>query len=287
MKQFINSNVIYFFFLLLTISCSSNNTNQDLDNSWNDSIINVQLKALVDSTLSKHIGLNLDSFKISNSILIDDTIKSISGKGYSKLYKEIFEIEGRYRVGKKLLSCMSLKVNHRHVGNVFTKYDTIVSKQVDTLSFSQQLHDYYERQHEIWEERDNLSEKAYANRTKVHFGISKNEYNKYGEDFQRNFYEGLVGYGAYELAKPIFHKDKFVGFDIMEIHDETFSYYNVQYNADLVRNEQIGYDAHECFRYVYICELYNMEIMSRYDKFDRKTKKSLKAYWNEWVKIFR
>ena len=281
-------NAIFSFFLLLVASCSSSSRNQESDRSKNnDSILNAQVKASIDSTLSQYVGLKLDSFNISNSIRNDDTIISISGDGYSKLYREIFEVEGKYRVGKKRLSCISLEVNHRHIGNVFSIYDTIVSNQVDTLSFSQQLHDYYERQHEIWEERDNLSENAYANRTKVHFGISQEEYNKLGEGFQRNFYEGLVGYGAYELAKPIFHKDKFVGFDIMEIHDKTFSDTNVQYNADLVRNDQIGYDAHECFRYVYICELYNMEIMSRFDKFDRRTKKSLKVYWNEWVKVYR
>lgn len=39
--------------------------------------------------------------------------------------------------------------------------------------------------------------------------------------------------------------------------------------------------------YVYVCELYNMEFYSKYDKFDRKTKQSLTCYWNEWVKVFR
>lgn len=284
-----NSNliVIYFFFLILAGSCSSSSRNQDTDDlRKNDSILNVQVKALIDSTLSQHIGLKLDSFNISNSIRNNDTLKSISGKGYSKLYKEKFEVEGIYRAGQNLHSCISLEVNHRHIGNVFTIYDTIVSKQVDTLTFSQQLHDYYERLHEIWEERENLSENAYANRTKVHFGISQEEYNKLGEDFQRNFYEGLVGYGAYELAEPIFMRGEFSGFEIMEIHDKTFSYYNVQNNAELVRQKQIGYNAHECFIYVYVCELYNMEIMSRYDKFDRKTKKSLKVYWNEWGRLY-
>lgn len=72
----------------------------------------------------------------------------------------------------------------------------------------------------------------------------------------------------------------------MDIHDNTFSYYNVQENAELVKHYQIGYDAHELFRPCYYCSLYNMEIISRYDKFDGKTKHSLKCYWNEHISIY-
>ena len=54
-----------------------------------------------------------------------------------------------------------------------------------------------------------------------------------------------------------------------------------------VREVHHGFEANETFRWVYVCKLYNMEIFSRYDKFDRKDVKSLKAYWNEWLTIFR
>lgn len=268
-------------------SCTSNIKNQEANNSTNDSIINAQLRTLVDSTLSQHIQLKLDSCEIISSVRYNDTLKDISGTGFSKLYKEIFDVTGSYMVCQNKLSCKSLKVTHRHVGDVFEMYDTI-TKQVDSLTFSQQNDEYYKLQDELWQERKNLTENAYANRTKVHFGISRDEYNRLGEDFQRNFYEGLVGYGAYELAKPTFDKKGiFSGFEIKDRKEDTFGYSNVQYNAELIRNEQLGYDAHECFRWVYVCELYNMEIMSSYDKFDRRTKNSLKCYWNEWIKVYR
>ena len=72
-----------------------------------------------------------------------------------------------------------------------------------------------------------------------------------------------------ELAKPIFSKGIFVGFEIMEINDKTLQRIST-IQAKLVKNEQLAYDAHGCFRYVYACELYNMEMYSTYDKFDRK-----------------
>lgn len=281
-------NIISFLFMIVMTSCSSDRGNTESIESAKNSIINAQLRALVDSALSQHIQLKLDSCSIISSVKYGDTLKNISGTGLSKLYEEILDVTGSYMVCQNILSCKSLKVSHRHVGSVFEMYDTMVTNHVDSLAFSQQIDEYNKRQDELWQERKDLTENAYANRTKVHFGISRDEYNRLGEDFQRNFYEGLVGYGAYELAKPTFDKKGiFSGFEIKDRKEDTFGYSNVQYNAELIRNEQLGYDAHECFRWVYVCELYNMEIMSRYDKFDRRTKYSLKCYWNEYLKVYR
>ena len=281
--------------LLFAFSCTSNNKNQEANNSTNDSIINTQLKTLVDSTLS-HSDLNLKvcQLSISTSYMDNDTIKNVTGKGttnrYNRYGNEEFDITGSYRVSHNMLNCQSLKVNHSDVGTVFAifeKYDTLLTYYMDSVTFSKKHHEFVEKRYEAWKDRNYKTEYAYANKTKVHFGISKDEYNRLGGEFQRNFYEGLIGEGAFELAEPIFRKGKFVGFEIMELHNKTFSYYNVQNNAELVRKRKHGFGANETFWWVYVCELYNMEIMSRYDKFDRKDVKSLKAYWNEWLTIFR
>ncbi len=279
--------VIYYFFLILAGSCSSNSRNQESDDSQkNDSILNAQVEALVDSTLSQYIGFELDAFNISNMFNNSDTIKEINGTGRSRFFDcEKLSITGSYTISQNLLSCKSLKAIHSDVGSVFEinkKYGMLLTYRMDSLTFLKKIRctkkkkdDYHDR-----------VGKAYANRTKVHFGISKDEYNRFGEDFQRNFYEGLIGIGAYELAKPIFVRDIFVGFEIIEIHDKSFSYSNVQINADLVKQEQLGAYTYESFREVYVCELFNMEIITRYDKFKRRNTHSLTAYWNEWLKIF-
>lgn len=280
-----------FFFLILTGSCSSSNRNQEsVDSQKSDSILNAQVKAMIDSTLSPYIRLQWESFNIISSYSNNDTIKNIKGTICSDQYfNKTFDVVGSYKIHQNSPYCKFLSVNHEKVGNIFEMkemYDSIFTFYTDSTTFLKKLYQYWEhpdKEDQIVLDRFNLVPRAYTNETKVHFGISEDEYNRLGEEFQRNFYEGLIGDGAYELAEPIFRTGKFVGFEIKEIHDKTFNYYNVQNNAELVRKRQHGFGANETFWWVYACELYNMEIMSRYDKFDRRTKNSLKCYWNEYT----
>lgn len=281
--------IIYFFFLILTGSCSCGR-NQESDSSQkNDSAINNSLKVLVDSTLVQHLGLELDSFIISESIRNNDTIKDIKGTGRSRFYgNEKLSITGSYENSQNNLICKSLKAIHADVGNVFEidgKYDTLLVYRMDSITFLKKNLVYQERRIEKINDYYNRIERAYSNQTKVHFGISREEYKRLGEYFQRNFYEGLVGSGAYELAKPIFSKGIFVGFEIMEINDKAFIYNNVQRNADVIRQEQLNVTA-DSFLWYYYCNLYNMKIISRYDKFKKRNVLSLVAYWNEYLVIY-
>ena len=283
--------VIILLFLYLWVSCSSNKGNKESVESAYDSIVNVRLRCLVDSMLAP-IYFCFETFSITNSSNVNDTVKSVRGTGvsgkYSNLYSKVnLDVVGSYKVNNGKLDCISLKVTHPEIGNVyevFEKYDTLLTYAMDSLTFFTKYYGDVEEQYETWKERNYKTEYAYSNRTKVHFGISKSEYNSLGAEAQRNFYDGLIGNGAYELAKPIFRKGKFVGFEIMEI--EPFNYGNILANAKLFREEHHGFHANETFSWVYICGLYNMKIMSRYDKFERRTKHSIKAYWNEYLMLY-
>ena len=288
------SYLTYIALLIVVVSCSSSDKNQEANDSTNDSIINAQLRTMVDSTLS-HSDLNLkvEQLSISTSYANNDTIKNVMGKGstnrYNRYGNEKFDITGCYKISHNMLNCKSLKVNHSDVGTVFSifeKYDTLLTYYMDSVTFSKKHHEYVEKRYEAWKDRNYKTEYAYANQTKVHFGISKDEYDRLGSEFQRNFYEGLIGEGAYELAEPIFRRGKFVGFEIMELHGKTFSYGNVLANAKLIREDHHGFEANETYRWVYVCELYNMRIMSSYDKYERRTKHSIDAYWNEWLHLY-
>lgn len=284
--------VLLCFVLLLVASCSSNNKNLETNDSTNDSIINAQLRTLIDSTLlHSDLNLKVEQLSISTSYTNNDTIKDVTGKGttnrYNRYGNEKFDITGSYRVSHNILSCKSLKVDHSDVGTVFSifeKYDTLLTYYMDSVTFSKKHHEIVEKRYEAWKDRNYKTEYAYANQTKVHFGISKDEYNRLGGEFQRNFYEGLIGEGAFELAEPIFRKGKFVGFEIREI--KPYNYGNILANARLLKEWRHGFHANETFFWVYVCELYNMQIMSRYDKFERKTTHSIKAYWNEWLHLY-
>ena len=283
---------LYCCVLLLMASCTSNIKNQETNDSKNDSIINAQLRTLVDSTLlHSDLNLKVEQLSISTSYTNNDTIKDVTGKGstnrYNRYGNEKFDITGSYRVNHRMLNCKSLKVDHSDVGTVFSifeKYDTLLTYYMDSVTFSKKHHEYVEKRYEAWKDRNYKTEYAYANQTKVHFGISKDEYNRLGGEFQRNFYEGLIGEGAYELAEPIFRKGKFVGFKIREI--DPFNYGNILVNAKLIKESRHGFHANETYRWFYVCELYNMRIMSRYDKFERRTTHSIEAYWNEWLHYY-
>ena len=281
----------FFLFLVLALSYWTNREYQEeLDDSLkNDSILNAKVKAMIDSTLPSYIRSQWESFNITSSYINKDTVKNIKGTLQSDQYfYKSFDVIGSFKIIHNSPICIYLSVSHEKVGNILEMkemYDSIFTFYTDSAMFLRKLNHYWEhpdKEDQILIDRFNLISRAYANETRVHFGISEYEYKTLGKEFQKNFYEGLIGEGAFELAKPIFRKEKLVGFEIMELHDKTFNSNNIR--AELVKREQIGYNAHECIRYVYECELYNMVMYSRYDKFDRKMRKSLKCYWNEWLK---
>ena len=283
--------VIILLFLYLWVSCSSNNGNKESVESAYDSIVNVRLRCLVDSMLAP-IYFCFETFSITNSSNVNDTVKSVRGTGisgkYSNLYSKVkLDVTGSYKVSSDKLDCISLKVAHPEIGNVyevFEKYDTLLTYAMDSLTFFKKYYGDVESQYETWKESNYKVEYAYANRTKVHFGISKDEYDRLGSEFQRNFYEGLIGEGAFELAKPRFRNGIFVGFEIMEI--DPFNYGNVFANAKLVKEWRHGFHANETYFWIYVCKLYNMKIMSRYDKYERRTKHSIEAYWNGHLRLY-
>lgn len=122
--------------LLLVASCLSNNKNKEETNdSINDSIINAQLRTLIDSTLlHSDLNLKVEQLSISTSYTNNDTIKELTGKGstnrYNRYGNEKFDITGSYRVSHNMLNCKSLKAVHSDVGTVFAifeKYDTLLT----------------------------------------------------------------------------------------------------------------------------------------------------------------
>ena len=281
--------VTFFFFLLLAGSCSLNSNNQEsVDSRNSDSIINAKVKELIDATLSPYMRYQWESFKITNSCSNNDTVKNIKGTICSEQYfYKTFNVAGVYKIKQNKPICRSLIVSHTKAGNILEvkeMYDSVFTFYTDSASFLDNLIQYYEHPSsgdQMALDRYNLAARAYANETKVHFGMSEDEYITLGKDYQRNFYEGLIGKGAFELARPKFYKNKFIGFDIIGARDKSFSYNNVMSHARLVKKEQLGYDAHESFRYVYDCKLCKIEIYSGYDKFDRVYEHSLNVYWNE------
>ncbi len=281
--------VIYFFFLILTGSCSSSGRNQESDSSKkNDSILNAKVKAMIDSTLSPYIRLQWESFNITSSYSNNDTVKSIKGTLQSVQYfNKSFDVAGSYKIHQNSPVCKYLSVSNEKVGNIFEMkemYDSLFTFYTDSAMFLEKLNQYWEHPDEEDQrvlDRFNLVERAYANKTKVHFGISEYEYKTLGKDYQRNFYEGLIGKGAFEIAKPIFYRNKFIGFEIIGERDKSFNFDHVLGNAKKVEDRKIGYGTNEMLIREFICELCTIKISSGYDKLDRVNWHSLEVYWKE------
>ncbi len=270
-------------------SCSFSSKNKESDNSRrNDSIINAQVKALIDSTLSSYIRLQWESFNITSSYSNNDTIKNIKGKLRSDQYfNKTFDVAGSYKIRQNSAICKILSVSHEKVGNIFEMkemYDSIFTFYTDSATFLEKLNQYWEhpdKEDQLALDRFNLVARAYANETKVHFGISEYDYKTLGKDYQRNFYEGLIGKGAFELAKPRFYRNKFIGFDIIGGSDKSFDFTHVWGHTKMVEDKKVGYDSNVMYIRVFVCDLCRIRISSEYDQFDKVTKHSLEVYWNK------
>lgn len=118
------SYLTYIALLIVAVSCTSNSRNQEANDSTIDSILNAQLRTLVDSTLlHSYLNLKIDQLSISTSYANNDTIKNVMGKGstnrYNRYGNEKFDITGCYKISHNMLNCKSLKVDHSDVGTVF------------------------------------------------------------------------------------------------------------------------------------------------------------------------
>ena len=151
--------------VLLVASCLSNNKNKEGNETVNDSIINAQLRAMVNSTLlHSDLNLKVEKLSISTSYMNNDTIKDVTGKGstnrYNRYGNEKFDITGSYRVSYNMLNCKSLKVDHSDVGTVFSifeKYDTLLTYYMDSVTFSKKYHEIVEKRYEAWKRQNSLS----------------------------------------------------------------------------------------------------------------------------------
>lgn len=281
--------IIYIFVLILTGSClSSSGSHDSSDSKINDSILDSRVKELIDSTLSPYIRFQWESFNINSLYSNNDTILRIKGTLRSEQYfYKLFDVSGTYKIIQSAPICINLSVSHSKAGNIFEMkemYDSIFTFYTDSVSFLDNLIRYYENpsyEDQIALDRYNLVARAYANKTKVHFGISEVEYRSLGKDFQRNFYEGLIGKGAFESAEPRFFRNKFIGFEIIGVRDKYLDITHVLGNAKMIENKQVGYNAHEMFIHVHVCELCRIKITTFYDKFDGFHKYSLSVYWNK------
>ena len=131
---------------------------------------------------------------------------------------------------------------------------------------------------EAVKERKDKVRLAYLNKTRVHFGMTRGDFEKSDIEHRINFVDGLIGYNAYYKTKFNFSKGILVG---LNIHGNDINYINLMNNAhlssDKTYNGRIRFLSHEK---IYTCSLYNSKIYELRDLSTHEESITIDVYWN-------
>lgn len=138
---------------------------------------------------------------------------------------------------------------------------------------------------EAAKERKDKVRLAYLNKTRVHFGMTRGDFEKSDIEHRINFVDGLIGYNAYYKTKFNFSKGILVG---LNIHGNDINYINLMNNAhlssDKTYNGRIRFLSHEK---IYTCSLYNSKIYELRDLSTHEESITIDVYWNDYQKIYK
>lgn len=138
---------------------------------------------------------------------------------------------------------------------------------------------------EAVKERKDKVRLAYLNKTRVHFGMTRGDFEKSDIEHRINFVDGLIGYNAYYKTKFNFSKGILVG---LNIHGNDINYINLMNNAhlssDKTYNGRIRFLSHEK---IYTCSLYNSKIYELRDLSTHEESITIDVYWNDYQKIYK
>lgn len=134
-------------------------------------------------------------------------------------------------------------------------------------------------------ERKDKVRLAYLNKTRVHFGMTRGDFEKSDIEHRINFVDGLIGKNAYYKTKFNFSKGILVG---LNIHGNDINYINLMNNAhlssDKTYNGRIRFLSHEK---IYTCSLYNSKIYELRDLSAHEESITIDVYWNDYQKNYK
>lgn len=278
----INRGAIYLLFILLLFgSCMSKSDRELMEEKLNRDFILSHLN----TASQKYVDMQWDTiYALTDSYI--PTQLHLHGEGRCKNYgNNRFHVEAIYNYDSKRDSIIyqSVHVSHKNVGEIVStfEYGRPCEKVITYDEYKEKVKTY----NEIIKERRNKVKLAYANKTKVHFGMSYDDYKNTSTEFRRNFIDGLIGEGTYEKSKVHFSKNRFVSFEVWgsNINDA-----NIKNNAHL-SDERV---LHGSIRFysvekIYTCELYNLKVYDQTDQSSSERNISIEVYWNKYMKMYK
>lgn len=297
MKIFLYSIVVCLYSSIFLLSCNTKTEREKLEENYNEEYC----KALVDSVLSDYMDYRWDS--ICYYVYIpeqkdQEPMLIINGQVKSKTYNnEEFQVHSFWNIDgvQKGNTFSNLDVYHKEIGQIIsiTNGHPIYDSIMDCTEFNQKMVEYSYKMEErrqlslqAAKEREDAVRLANKNKTKVHFGMSELDYYSAGEDYQKNFIDGLIGKGAYELANPIFGKGKFVGFEIHSKHGISCNHANIYSYAKEVRSHSSDVNRFHSNESDYVSKLYNLRIYELYNRSSGECSESITVWWNSYIKRY-
>lgn len=287
-------HIVFPLFLIFFIcSCNTKTEEEKLEEKYNreycDSILSM--------AISKYMDIKWDSIdhfisRVDNS-LYSHYYLFVDGDGISKNYGNAkFHVNSTWEIvgNGQYLFFQSLSVQHSDLGSIITindPKDSMINHIIDSTNFKIKLKNHSKIKSEIYRERANAVRLAYQNKTKVHFGVSEDDYNHFDAGFQKNFIDGLIGNGAYELAQPVFAKDKLVGFEICSWRGSRCGHENIIDNAEVVKTRQSEVNRFSITETDYVSPLYNLRIRTSTNEASGEYTEIITVYWNSYLKIYK
>ena len=276
--------------IILNHSCTSKSAQEKLEDAYSKEYC----QQIMNEVLSKYMIVDWDSIARQVYIPEDNSGSMLIVDGYGKCSSygnERFHVSSVWRINKDAKDCdfSSMQIRHKELGDIISINgpEDYTNSIMDSTEFAQKFAANKVTKSEIANERTNMVALAYQNKTKVHFGMTAEEYKQCGREFQRNFIDGLIGPGAFDKAKPSFVRDKFVGFEINSGRNQSVSHKNIIANAEVTKSQKLeGNIRFDSYETNYVCKLYNLQIFEQKDGASHDSHETIKVWWNSYLKIY-
>lgn len=248
--------------------------------------------SLLDKVLKPYIQIKWDSVSVDvgedeNGYLLGISVYAYGQSkdfGNERFYVDAFwpdEFENSNDLG------YMVNVRHEAVGEIVqvVQNDDILTHYMTKEEFLNTLRREKLKQKDIVRERKKSVDLAYENKTKVHFGITRNEYYDYDAEYRKNFIDGLVGKDTYELATPSFSGGKFVGFEVNSSRYNSVNTANMVAKAQLIKNHKLdGSMRFDSIEEYYDSDLCNFKVFTQTELPNGGTTTTITVWWNKYLK---
>ena len=276
--------------VMLNCSCTSKSAQEIIEDAYSKEYC----QQIMNEVLSKYMIVDWDSIARQVYIPEDNSGSMLIVDGYGKCRSygnERFHVSSVWRINEGAKDCnfSTMQVRHKELGDIISINgpEDYMNSIMDSTEFAQKLAANKVKKSEVANERANMVALAYQNKTKVHFGMTAEEYKQCGREFQRNFIDGLIGPGAFEKAKPSFARGKFVGFEINSGKNQSVSHKNIIANAEVTKSRKLdGNIRFDSYETNYVCKLYNLQIFEQTDGASHDCHETIKVWWNSYLKIY-